>query len=95
MPDFVLRGIDGEIAERIKLIARQKNWAINDVILHLLKQSLGMTDEDITGRGMRDIATLGGTWAADENAAFRAALEAFENLPAETPLVTPAIKPRK
>jgi hypothetical protein len=30
-----------------------------------------------------DIATLGGTWAADEAAAFREALEAFEGLPVE------------
>jgi hypothetical protein len=84
VPDFMLRGIDGELAERIKTIARDRKWALNDVILHLLRQALGLTEEDISSRGMRgDIATLGGTWAADEAAAFRAALEAFEGLPAE------------
>lgn len=84
MPDFMLRGIDGELAERIKTIARDRKWALNDVILHLLRQALGLTEEDISSRGMRgDIATLGGTWAADEAAAFRAALEAFEGLPVE------------
>jgi hypothetical protein len=84
VPDFMLRGIDGELAERIKTIARDRKWALNDVILHLLRQALGLTEEDISSRGMRgDIATLGGTWAADEAAAFRAALEAFEGLPVE------------
>lgn len=84
MPDFMLRGIDGELAERIKTIARDRKWALNDVILHLLRQALGLTEEDISSRGMRgDIATLGGTWAADEAAAFREALEAFEVLPVE------------
>ena len=71
----MLRGIDGELAERIKTIARDRKWALNDVILHLLRQALGLTEEDISSRGMRgDIATLGGTWAADEAAAFREAL---------------------
>lgn len=84
MPDFMLRGIDGELAERIKTIARDRKWALNDVILHLLRQALGLTEEDISSRGMRgDIATLGGTWAADEAAAFREALAAFEVLPVE------------
>lgn len=84
MPDFMLRGIDGELAERIKTIARDRKWALNDVILHLLRQALGLTEEDISSRGMRgDIATLGGTWAADEAAAFREALQAFETLPAD------------
>jgi hypothetical protein len=80
----MLRGIDGELAERIKTIARDRKWALNDVILHLLRQALGLTEEDISSRGMRgDIATLGGTWAADEAAAFREALAAFEVLPVE------------
>ena len=84
MPDFMLRGIDGELAERIKTIARDRKWALNDVILHLLRQALGLTEEDISSRGMRgDIATLGGTWPAAEAAAFRQALEAFEGLPVE------------
>ncbi len=88
MPDFLLRGIDNAIAERVKAIARERNWSINDVILHLLKQALGMSEEDISGaHPHQDIATLAGTWDPAESAAFRAALEAFENLPEdETPL---------
>ena len=87
MPDFLLRGIDNAVAERIKTIARERNWSINDVILHLLKQALGMSDEDIAASAHavshQDIATLAGTWDPAESAAFRAALEAFENLPEE------------
>lgn len=88
MPDFLLRGIDNAVAERVKSIARDRNWSINDVILHLVKQSLGMTEEDIAGGDPRhqDIATLAGTWDPAESAAFRAALEAFESLPEEEPL---------
>lgn len=95
MPDFLLRGIDSAVAERIKTIARERNWSINDVILHLLKQALGMSDEDIASAhavSHQDIATLAGTWDPAESAAFRAALEAFENLPEDDAPLRP--KPR-
>ena len=40
MADFLLRDIDERVAERIKEMARQRGWPLNDVILHLLKQAL-------------------------------------------------------
>ncbi len=83
MPDFLLRGIDNALAERIKTIAREKNWAINDVILHLIRAGLGDGVEapGTQQASRQDIAHLSGTWAPDEAAAFRAALAAFETLP--------------
>lgn len=86
MPDFHLKGIDNATADRIKEIARDKKWTINDVILHLLHHALGMTKDELGAPPVehREIAALRGTWAADETAAFRAALEAFENLPADS-----------
>jgi hypothetical protein len=81
VPDFLLRGIEATLAERIKNLARDKNWAINDVILHLIRQGLGLVHEDVQERPLKDIATLGGTWASEETDAFREALKAFENLP--------------
>jgi hypothetical protein len=94
LPDFLLRGIDAAIAERIKILARDRNWSINDVILHLLKQALKLTEEDITTPGHQDIAMLGGTWAPDEAAAFRSALEAFESLPEDESPIHPLHKLR-
>lgn len=79
VPDFLLRGIDGEIAERVKTLARERNWAINDVLLHLIRQALGLVDAEQPTR--QDIAMLGGTWGNDEAEAFKQALKAFENLP--------------
>lgn len=61
MADFLVRDIDERVAERLKELARQKGWPLNDVILHLLKQALGMaepepppcpaTSPDCAGRG--------------------------------------------
>ncbi len=80
------------MAERIKDIARAKNWSINDVVLDLLQQALKMSGAssaaDDTVQDHKDVALLAGTWGNDEAAAFRAALEAFERLPVDTPLTT-------
>ncbi len=78
MPDILVRNIDEQLAERIKAIAREKQWSINEVILQLLRQGLGFSGEDIFRREMHDIAVLAGTWDPKETAAFRSAVEAFE-----------------
>ena len=84
MADFLLRDIDERVAERIKEMARQKGWPLNDVILHLLKQSLGLAEPDpppVPG----DIARLAGNWGDDETRAFEAAMRAFDGLPDDAP----------
>jgi len=84
VPDLLVRGIDSAMAERIKALARERNWSINDVILNLLKQGLGLGKDAPAGAGThQDIALMAGTWDASEAAAFRAAVEAFEQIPAE------------
>ena len=80
VPDILVRNIEEAVAERIKAIARERDWTINDVILHVLRQSLGFGGEDILNREIQDIAVLGGTWDSRETTAFRTALEAFEQL---------------
>ena len=80
MPDILVRNIDDAVAERIKAIARERSWSINEVILHVLRHSLGFGGEDIVRHEIHDIAALGGTWDPRESAAFRTALEAFEQI---------------
>ncbi|MGH8028847.1 MAG: hypothetical protein ACREO3_02830 [Arenimonas sp.] len=84
MADFLLRDIDERVAERIKEMARQKGWPLNDVILHLVKQALGLAEPDpapVPG----DIARLAGAWGDDEAKAFEAAMSAFTGLPDDAP----------
>ena len=80
MPDILVRDIEDSVAERIKTIARERNWSINDVILHVLRHSLGFGGEDVSNRDIHDVAVLSGTWDTRESAAFRTALEAFERI---------------
>lgn len=80
MPDILVRNIDDALAERIKTIARERNWSINEVIVHVLRHSLGLGGEDVARREIHDVAELRGTWNPNESAAFRKALEAFEQV---------------
>lgn len=84
MADFLLRDIDERVAERIKEMARQKGWPLNDVILLLLKQALGMVGPEpppVPG----DIARLTGAWNDDETRAFAEAMAALNGLPDDVP----------
>jgi hypothetical protein len=84
MADFLLRDIDERVAERIKEIARQRGWPLNDVILNLLKQALGLSEPEpapVPG----DIARLLGSWDDAETRAFNEAMNAFSGLPDDVP----------
>lgn len=89
MPDILVRNIDDVLAERIKTIARERNWSINEVIVHVLRHSLGLGGEDVTRREIHDVAELRGTWNPNESAAFRKALEAFERVDGSPLFVDP------
>ena len=84
MADIHIHDIDEQIVERIKALARKKGWPLNDVILHLLKQSLGIIEPEpaaVPG----DIARLTGAWGDAEVKAFEAALSALDGLPDDAP----------
>ena len=84
MADFLLRDIDDRVANRVKELARQKGWPLNDVLLLLVKQALGMAEPDpapIPG----DIARLNGAWNEEESRAFMEAMNSFTELPDDAP----------
>lgn len=79
MPDIVVRHIDDATAERIKTLARERQWSINEVILHALRYGLGLSGDafGLHEQEFRNVAHLGGTWDASETAAFQEALDAL------------------
>lgn len=82
MPDFLVRDIEPQVADRIKRIARERGWPINDVILRLIKEALGMAEPEAPVPG--DIARLAGTFENDESKALAEAMRALEQLPDDT-----------
>ncbi|QNK03522.1 hypothetical protein [Dyella telluris] len=85
MPDLVIRHIDNLMAERIKALAKDRQWSINDVVLHALRHGLGMASSNVFAETMLDpgdLTTLGGQWDAKEKAAFQEAVQALSRAPA-------------
>lgn len=85
MPDLVVRHIDNLMAERIKRLAKERRWSINDVVLHALRHGLGMAE----GAGAlaetlldTDTVVLSGHWDAAERAVFHEAVQALSVAPA-------------
>lgn len=82
MPDFLVRDIEPQVADRIKRIARERGWPINDVILRLIKEALGMVEPEAPVPG--DIARLAGTFEDEESKALAEAMKAMQQLPDDT-----------
>ena len=80
MTDILIREVDDAIAERLRQVAVERNWPVNQVILQALRIALGLGGEELVKRDRQDIAHLRGTWNSGETAAFREALTAFERV---------------
>jgi hypothetical protein len=80
MTDILIREVDDAIAERLRQVAVERNWPVNQVIVHALRYALGLGGEELVRRDRQDIAHLRGTWNPGETTAFRDALSAFEHM---------------
>ena len=80
MTDILIREVDEAIAERLRQVAVERNWPVNQVIVNALRFALGLGGEDLARRDRQDIAHLRGTWNTSETAVFREALTAFERV---------------
>ncbi len=85
MPDLVVRDIDTVMAERIKTLAKDRQWSINDVVLQALRQGLGLHQASHPFAETlldADSVVLSGHWDAAERAAFHEAVQALSVAPA-------------
>jgi hypothetical protein len=81
MPDLMIRHIDRLMAERIKLLAKSRQWSINDVVMQALRHGLGVCENNgsfaETMLESSELSFAGGHWDAKERAAFQEAVQAL------------------
>jgi hypothetical protein len=80
VPDIHIRHIDSLLAERIRSLAKERQWSIDDVVLNALRNGLGMrTAGQVFTETMLDAdhLMLDGQWNAKEQAAFQEAMQAL------------------
>lgn len=77
---MILQHVDQLMTERVKALARDRQWSINDVLLHALRNGLGMSAAQQLSETLRDPETLtqlDGHWEAAEQGVFQEALRAL------------------
>jgi hypothetical protein len=66
METITIRGVAPEITEKLKLAALQQNKSINQIVLELIKENLGLKKEKQYSREYTDLDHLFGSWSDDE-----------------------------
>lgn len=66
MKSITIRGIEPEIAEKLKKTAEQEGKSVNQYMLDSLKQLLGFTKSKQYTREYSDLDNLFGRWTDDE-----------------------------
>jgi hypothetical protein len=77
---MILQHVDSLLAERVRALARDRQWSVNDVLLYALRNGLGLSAAQQFSETRRDPAALihaDDHWEAAEQGAFQEALRAL------------------
>lgn len=66
MKAVTLRGVDSDVAEKLKATAKNQGKSINQLIIDLIKESLGLKKGKKYSRRYTDLDDLFGRWSDDE-----------------------------
>jgi hypothetical protein len=82
MANLSLRGLDEEMKECLRSEARRRNLSVNTLLLHLIRQGIGLAGDGNRPK-YHDLDDLAGTWSAADAEEFTAATAAFGEIDAE------------
>jgi hypothetical protein len=66
MKALTIRGLDFEVAEKLKATASKKGKSVNQFILEMIETNLGFKKEKKYSREYKDLDDLFGRWSDDE-----------------------------
>lgn len=79
MAVVTLRGLDDSMVKAIKKKAKQEGTSVNNVLLSILKEGLGLKKKPRTVVHT-DLDHLAGTWSDKEHAEFQKRIKDFETI---------------
>ena len=82
MTTMTLRGIDETLSRYLKELARQEGISLNALVLRLVRSAAGIDKKTRTALH-HDLDNLAGTWSAEDEAAFRSAVQPLESIDKE------------
>lgn len=80
MAELNIKNIDQATFERMRTVANERGWSMNELAVRALRYALGVSNEHVFSQDRQDIATMRGVWNQNENQAFREAMEAFRQV---------------
>lgn len=66
MKAVTIRGVEPEVAQKLKITAKEKGLSVNQLIINLIKTNLGLKKEKEFSREYDDLNDLFGRWSDDE-----------------------------
>lgn len=66
MKAVTIRGVDQELAEKLKRTAKTQGKSVNQLLLKLIKSSFGFSKEKKFSKEYNDLDDLFGNWTEDE-----------------------------
>ncbi len=66
MKAVTIRGVDAEVAEKLKSTAAKQGKSVNQLILDIIKEGLGLKKEKKHTREYDDLDDLFGRWSDEE-----------------------------
>ena len=66
MTTIKIRGIDSEVSSKLKQVAKDKNKSVNQLVLDMIKQNIGMQKRKKYTKKYDDLDHLFGIWTDDE-----------------------------
>ena len=79
MTQITIRGMDDEVEERIRRMAREKGTSLNKVILDMINRHTGLKEkrQEPTGKSLRKLA---GGWSRKQAADFMESIKSCEQI---------------
>ncbi|MCU0613472.1 MAG: antitoxin [Desulfobacterales bacterium] len=66
MKAVTIRGVDSELAEKLKTTAKKQGKSVNQLTIELIQKSLGLKKEKKFSQEYDDLDDLFGRWSEDE-----------------------------
>lgn len=83
MKTITVRGVDEPMSKTLRERARAESMSLNQYVLKLLRESLGLTREKNHTRRYTDLDELTGRWSEEEFQEFEKSQEPFSRIDEE------------
>jgi len=83
MKAITIRGIDSSVSEKLKQVAKTEGKSVNQLVLDLIKQNMGMQKKKKFTRQHNDLDHLFGKWSRTEFEKIQGFIDSQRNIDLE------------